>query len=258
MDATYWQRQGTDELYPDIRWSRPENKAQAGKLLLIGGSSHGFFAVSRSYEAVLEEGIGECKTIVPDAIKKLIGQQPFINEYAASSVSGGFARASLPSLHAGAAWADVVWCVGDFGRSSETALLLEDLLTQSPARLALSDDSVDFFVSRPDVLLDRSGTLLILDFQRLQALLQKRSQKPITSTLPLAQFVEILHELSVSIEATLCTSIHGVAVVAHGGSVVTSKLSEPLDETLARIVVYWTQFPAQPLEAIATAMYVKK
>ena len=41
---TYWHKQGTKPLYPDVIWSKPENKQAAGKLLIIGGHAYGFSA----------------------------------------------------------------------------------------------------------------------------------------------------------------------------------------------------------------------
>ncbi len=56
----YWRKQTVDSpLFPDIEWERPERRDQAGSLLIIGGSSHGFHTVSEAYQIAKDHGIGE-------------------------------------------------------------------------------------------------------------------------------------------------------------------------------------------------------
>ena len=52
MDRTYWHKQTVEKpLFPDILWSRPQNKRQAGKLLIVGGHAESFAAVGEAYAA---------------------------------------------------------------------------------------------------------------------------------------------------------------------------------------------------------------
>ena len=48
MDShTYWHKQTADApLYPDMEWSMPELRDQAGKLGIIGGNKLGFAGVA--------------------------------------------------------------------------------------------------------------------------------------------------------------------------------------------------------------------
>ena len=55
----YWQRQEPGEpLFPDLLWSRPENRQFAGKLLIMGGNAHGFAAPAEAYAHAEKAGIG--------------------------------------------------------------------------------------------------------------------------------------------------------------------------------------------------------
>ena len=50
MDYSYWKKQSIDApLFPDIEWSKPENRLQAGKLGIIGGNKLGFAGVAEAF-----------------------------------------------------------------------------------------------------------------------------------------------------------------------------------------------------------------
>src|SRR3954471_3597520 len=122
---TNWLRQTPDKpLFPDILWSRPENKRLAGKLLVIGGSSHGFAAPGGAYTAAQKAGIGSVRVLLPDSTEKALSKILPEAEFAPSTISGSFSRQALGILLAQAEWADGVLLAGDFGKNSETAILL--------------------------------------------------------------------------------------------------------------------------------------
>src|SRR5690606_2345051 len=55
----YWRRQTPGEpLFPDVLWSRPEQKTTAGKLLVIGGNLHAFAAPAEAYNEAEKAGVG--------------------------------------------------------------------------------------------------------------------------------------------------------------------------------------------------------
>ena len=118
----YWHKQLPDKpLYPDLLWSRPEQAAQAGKLLVIGGNAFGFSAPAEAFQAALDAGVGTCRVILPDRLQKTVGRILEAGEYAPSTPSGSFAKKSLATLIDYSQWADATLLAGDFGRNSETA-----------------------------------------------------------------------------------------------------------------------------------------
>jgi hypothetical protein len=126
MDRTFWQRQTADKpLFPDLLWSRPETKRTAGKLLIVGGNAHGFSAAAEAYGAAAKAGIGTARVLLPDSLQKTVGKVFAAGEYAPSTPSGSFSQQALAELLELAQWADGVLLAGDFGRNSETAILLE-------------------------------------------------------------------------------------------------------------------------------------
>src|SRR3989344_1078256 len=142
MEATYWLRQKTDEpLFPDLIWSRPETKQQAGKLLIIGGNQFGFAAPAEAYGAATDAGVGLTRVLLPLAVKKVAGKLLPGLEYSANTPSGSFSKAALGEFLDQAAWADGVLIAGDLGRNSETAILLESFLAKYQGQITLNKDA---------------------------------------------------------------------------------------------------------------------
>src|SRR5471032_3085314 len=105
----YWHKQAADKpLYPDLLWSRPENRAQAGKLLIVGGNAHGFAAAGEAYAEATKAGVGTARVLLPDSLQKTVGKVFEAGEYAPSTPSGSFAKRALAELLAMAEWADGV------------------------------------------------------------------------------------------------------------------------------------------------------
>src|SRR5574337_963690 len=101
-----WLKQNTDSpLFPDLIWSRPENKRHAGKLLIIGGNAHGFAAPAAAFAAAGRAGRGSMRVILPQVLQKTLRKSFSEAEYAPSTPSGSFARAALAMLLEHAEWA---------------------------------------------------------------------------------------------------------------------------------------------------------
>src|SRR5262245_34884782 len=124
MEREYWRKQQPGKLlFPELEWSRPENKAQAGKLLIVGGNQHGFAAPAEAYAVATKTGIGTARVLLPDALQKTVGRILDNGEFAPSTPSGSFSQKALGELLSYSSWADAALLAGDFGRNSETAIL---------------------------------------------------------------------------------------------------------------------------------------
>ena len=125
----YWHKQTLEKpLYPDIEWSRPEQRSRAGKLGIIGGNKLGFAGVAESYSTALNAGVGEVRVLLPDVLRKTIPTNITDTVFGASNPSGSLAREATSELRALGQWASSILMVGDAGRNSETAILYEDFL----------------------------------------------------------------------------------------------------------------------------------
>lgn len=260
MDHTFWHKQTVEQpLFPDLLWSRPEHKAQAGKLLIIGGNAHGFAAVAEAFSSATQAGVGTVRVLLPDCLQKTIGRGLAIGEYAPSTPSGSFAGQALDELLAASAWADATLLAGDLGHNSETAVLLEKFITKYTGQLVLVQDSVDYFGAQATLALSRADTLLVTSFAQLQKLAGNiRFPQAFTSSMDLLRFIDGLHNLTQQQAASIIVKHLDNLVVAVDGRVSTTKLAATSANwpggTAAQAAVWWLQNPTKTFEALTTSL----
>lgn len=260
MDNIYWLKQPPGKpLFPDLIWSRPENRMSAGKLLIVGGNAHGFAVPSEAYQEAIKAGIGTCRVVLPDAIRKLVGGFFENAFFAPSTPSGSFSRQALTEFMDQGDWADGVLLAGDFGRNSETAALLEKYVAKHSGLLAITQDALDYFLTTPKPLLDRPDTVVVASMEQLQKLAQFADMpKAVTLGMDFMNLVDWLHEFSTQRQAHIIVKQHKQMLVAVGGQISTTALTEDLNiwrvKTAAHATVWLLQNPTQPFEALSTSV----
>lgn len=258
MDRTYWQRQTKDKpLFPDLLWSRPENRAHAGKLLIVGGNAMGFSAPAEAYSESLKAGIGSTRVLLPLSVKKELPAAFHEAEFAPNTPSGSFAQAALGELVSAAEWADAVLLAGDFGRNSETAILLEKFAQKYNGQITIVGDAIDYFYMPVPAILNRTNTTVIVDISQLQKLAAgAKFPKAFTSALDFLHIVDLLHEFSKA-SATNIVLVHEKSVfVAVDGDVATTQFENLPNQTkiAAHASVWWLQSPADSFAALTTSV----
>ena len=255
---SYWQKQlSTKPLFPDIEWNKPEQRAHAGKLAVIGGNKLGFVAIRDAYEVANELGAGQIRAVLPDVLKKTVPPSVTDALFLPSNPSGGFSREALPEFHAACAWADLCLLIGDAGRNSETAMAFESLLDGEGAVIA-TRDAVDLLMPAMSRLVDRDRTTLIVSFAQLQKIFQSVYYPKILSfSMQLMHLVEALHKFTITYPVTIVTFHHNQLIVAHGGDIVSQEFDQPMaiwrGITASRAATYLLWNPTRPLEAITTS-----
>jgi len=261
MEITYWHKQTKDKpLFSDVLWSRPENRRNAGKLLIVGGNLHGFAAPAEAYEAAVEAGIGAAKVLLPDALKKVVGMVIESGEFASSTPSGSLSQKALAELMDYSQWADGVLIAGDVGRNSETTVLLEKYLRKSYKLSVLTKDSVDVLMNAPDMLVERPNTALVVTIAQLQQFVRAlKWPQAVSFSMPLMQLVELLNNFTSTYPVNIVVKQENVVVVASGGKVSTTPSTSTKNmwrvKTAASVAVWWLQNPDKPFEALTTAVY---
>ncbi|HVS58216.1 MAG TPA: hypothetical protein VHD60_00560 [Candidatus Saccharimonadales bacterium] len=259
----YWHKQAPGKpLFPELEWSRPENKAHAGKLLIVGGHAQSFAAPAEAYGEAMKARVGTARVVLPDALHKTVGQLFPAAEFCTSNPSGGFAQQCLGELLAIGQWADGVLLAGDFGRNSETAILLEKFLDKYSGQATLTKDAVDYFTATPLPLLRRENVTLVLSFAQLQKLaMGAKFTKAFTFDLGLLQLVELLHDFTEQFSVNIVTKhLENIFVAAHG-QISSTKLEQDIaiwrTKTAAHAAVWWLQNPGKSFEALSTAVVEK-
>ncbi len=260
MDHTYWHKQTAEQpLFPDLLWSRPEHKRQAGKLLVIGGNAYGFAAAGEAYSQATKAGIGTTRVLLPDSLQKTVGRVFEAGEYAPSTPSGSFSQKALAEVLAMSEWSDGTLLAGDLGRNSETAILLEQFMVKYTGRVTLTKDAADYFTKAPAALLSRPETVLVISFAQLQKLAaSSRFPKAFTFDMDFLRLVDQLYEFTQQHQAYVIVKHLQTIFVAVNGQISTTKLAQDVDtwrvKTAAATATWWLQNPLKPFEALTTAL----
>ena len=260
MEPTFWRRQSASKpLFPDLEWSKPERRDQAGKLAVIGGNKLGFAAVAESYQLALEVGVGQVRVVLPDALKKAVPPTLLDVIVAPSNPSGSLSADAKPELVATSEWADAVLLVGDAGRNSETAVLYEQFVSDYQGPLTVTRDAIDLIKNDPRLLVERPDTLLVASFAQTQKLFQGvYYPKILTFSMQLLHLVEALHKFTITYPCTIMTLHKDTLILAQQGQVITQSWEEPMaiwrGSVATRAAAYWLWNPSQPLAASAASL----
>lgn len=260
MDRSYWHKQTADKpLFPDLLWSRPENRAHAGKLLIVGGHAQGFAAPAEAFALASKAGIGTARVLLPNVLQKSVGRVFEAGEYAPSTPSGSFAQTALGELLPMAHWADGVLLAGDIGRNSETAILIEKFLAKHTGQITITKDAIEYVTAQPALIRDRDTTLLVLSFSQLQRLATNvKFPQALTSDMDLLRAVDILHQFTLNYPVAILTRHLDNFLTAVNGQVSSTpcKAEEKVWrlKKAASASVWWLQNPGKALEAITTSL----
>lgn len=260
MDYSYWRKQTADSpLFPDIEWSKPERRDQAGRLGIIGGNKLGFAGVAEGYSTALGAGAGAVKVLLPDVLKKTI--PPAITDmvFAPTTPSGSLAKDAVPDMAALGEWATGILLVGDAGRNSETAIAYEQFIEQYQGPLTITRDAFDLIKNNPMKLADRPDTLLVLSFAQLQKLFQGvYYPKVLTFSMHLTALVEAIHKFTITYPVTLLVLHKDHLIASHAGNVTSTDWQNPMaiwrGQVVAKAATYWLWNKTMPLEAITTSI----
>ncbi len=260
QDRSYWQVQTpTKALFPDIEWSKPEQRSHAGRLAIIGGNKLGFAGVAEAYGVGVSSGVGETRVLLPEALKSSIPRTISDALFAANNVSGGLSKDATPELRALGEWAQSVLLIGDAGRSSETAIVYEDFVQNYKGQLVVTRDAVDLLKNSSSALLDRENTLLVVSFAQLQKIFQSvYYPKVLTFSMQLTNLIDALHKFTITYPVAIMVLHRETLCVAHNGSVSTTAWENPMTiwrgTTAAKAATFWLWSPSKTFEAITTSL----
>lgn len=264
MDYDYWRKQSTENpLYPDIEWSKPERRDQAGRLGIIGGNKLGFAGVAEAYTAALQTGAGGAKVLLPEILKKSIPAAISDTVFAETTPSGSLAKNALPEMVALGEWASGILLIGDAGRNSETAIAYEQFIEAYSGPLTLTRDAVDLIKNYPNRLVERPETLLVVSFAQLQKLFSSvYYPKILTFSMQLTSLIEAVHKFTITYPVTILVLHKDHLIAAHTGDVTTTEWGNPMaiwrGQVAAKAATYWLWNRDTPLEAVTASLISKQ
>jgi NAD(P)H-hydrate repair Nnr-like enzyme with NAD(P)H-hydrate dehydratase domain len=260
VEASYWRKQTVARpLFPDLLWSKPETRALAGKLLIVGGNAQGFAAAAEAYNQALHNGVGIARVLLPDSLQKAVGSVFEAGEFAPSTPIGSFAQAALASVVDLALWSDGVLVAGDVGRNSETAILLEQFLDHYEGQVTITKDAADLICQQPLSVLQRPNSVLVLSSGQLQKLgVNAHFARPFSSSAALTQLLEHLYEFTKRFECSIITKHNNQYIVATREAISTTPAITERKiwrlTTASAAAVGWLQQPTKQFAALTTAL----
>lgn len=260
----YWRKQTADKpLFPDIEWSKPEQKTQAGRLGIIGGNKLGFAGVAEAYSVALKAGVGEVRVLLPDVLKKSIPQIMTNVIYSPTNISGSMTKDAITEMKALGAWSTGILLIGDAGRSSETAILYENFISDYAGPLTITRDVIDLIKSNNQAIVERPDTLLVASFAQLQKLFQSvYYPKVLTFSMQLTNLVEALHKFTITYPISLTVLHKEMLIIASDGEITTTPWTDAMriwrGNTAANAASYWLWNQNKPLESVTASLLYSK
>lgn len=242
--------------FPNMLWSKPENRTYAGRILILGGSSTHFNNTSLVYSILSKEVINSAQICLPDSLKKRIG--PILKEayYLPSNPSGGLAKDALDEIISLTKSYDHTLICGDLGSNSETEILIEQLLEKTDNWITLSGDSINLLYTSAAKILSRGRINLVIDFRQLQKLFTLiKSDQAITSTMPINKFNEVIGTILEKYNISLVTTYEDKTIFGYGPNVGISKNSFDVNNLAVKTSVWIMQNPDKIFESLGCATY---
>lgn len=256
----YWHQQtAIKPLYPDIEWSKPEQKSRSGRLGIVGGNKLGFAGVAENYGIAVSIGVGEIRVLLPDALKKSIPPTMTDVIYSSTNQSGGLSNEALTEMKAIGAWSTGILLIGDAGRNSETAILYENFIREYSGLLVITRDAIDLLKTTCQILVDRPNTLLVVSFAQLQKIFQSvYYPKVLTFSMQLSNLVEAIHKFTITYPTAIMVFHQDTLLVANGGEVTSTPWSRPLDiwrgQVATKAAAYWLWNPDKIIESVTASL----
>lgn len=237
----FWRVQYSKLLFPEIEWSKPEQKSHAGKLLIIGGGAGAFRGLAIAHKTALRTGVGEVRILLPNSLKKDIKIDSTELIFAKSNLSGGFSNDSWTDFKAGEKWADSILFIGDTNKNSETAILFEKFILESEKPIFITRDAVDILLDSFSEILYKKNVSILASFAQLQKIFSKVFYpKVLTFSMNISNVADILHKFTFSYPAQILTLNNANFIIAENGEVFSTPLDSPLNLGKLSPIAIWS------------------
>lgn len=241
-------------LFPKVLWTKPLNRAQAGRLLVVGGHAQQFSQLQLLYQLAAAAGIGQCHLVMPDSLSKLIEPHPDFH-FVPSTPAGSLGRAALGTISSLAPEYDAVILGVDWSQNSETTGLGEALINHLDTRLIVVAEAIDLLgVYLKKVEPER--LLIITQMPQLFKLANRwRLALRISGQGALAK-ANWLQQLERLTEGNYFLAESDALVASRGRVSLTSLKTDHFWLAAALASTFWLQHRTEPFQALTTAAWL--
>ncbi len=234
-------------------------KSRAGRLLVVGGQKNEFSLVQAIYEITEAAGIGECQALVPDTLRKIIGEAAYIR-YAPAAPSGSLGKAALAELLSIVNDLDGLIVGGNLTSNAETAVMVESLIREVDIPVLITEETVEILKFEPGLVTGNPKALVVTTMSGLFALANHHHMPiAIRPDEGVVGKIEILTQLMAVSKCVYLVFGHEILVGAEGETSLTSldnDLSELPAAAIGVGVALWIQNQTKTFAALTTAAYI--
>ncbi len=234
-------------------------KNRGGRLLVLGGQKNQFNELQAIYQIAEAAGIGEIQAVMPDTLRRIVGETGFARFVPASN-SGSLGKTALGQILHLAGDSDAIIIGANLTNNAETAMLVESLIRELDSRIIFTEEAFELLKFHPELITGNPKALVITTMGGLFALANNHHM-PI-ATNPSSGVIgkmEILEQLA-SISKSQYLVFDGKVMVAAESEMSLTPLSASLGSLPAAAVglaaTFWVQHSSKPFTALTTAAYV--
>lgn len=259
MAGVAFTKQADQPLFPDIFWNRPTMRRRAGRLLLIGGHRGEFSLLQAIYQSAEAAGVGECIAVMPDSLRRTVGEAGF-GRFVPASASGSIGRAAVGELLQLGADVDALILGANLTNNAETAVAIESLITKLEQPVVITEETIQILKFHPELITGNPKALVVATMPGLFALAGHHH-------LPIAikphggvvGKIEIVQQLAAISRCSYLVFDSEIIVQAEGQTSLTA-LSQPLSALSGAVIgvaaTFWIQQLTQSYAALTSAAFV--
>ncbi len=260
MKFTNWLKQSKDKpLFEDILWLKPENPHQRPKVVIIGGSIHGFASTTKLYDAIKSKAAYQTRVILPKSLEKILGHAITDAVFVETTSTGEISHEAKNAIRSAIAWADAVIFSDDLGNNSQTEILVTELLDELDKPTYFLGQTLEILNKVAQKVIENPYIILVGELAQISKFNSAaKSQTALLQADGLVKLAEKFQTVSADWLPAAVTNVESQILVAESGQVSTTK-SEEKDWIIpytANSVQYAKIFNQDRFRALTTAAVV--
>lgn len=234
-------------------------KSRSGRLLIVGGQKNEFSLVQAIYQGAESAGIGECLAVMPDTLRRLIGETGFAR-FAPASQSGSLGKAAQGAILELARDCDGLVIGGNLTNNSETAVMIESLMRNLDMPVVVTEEAVEVLKFDPTLITGNPNALVVVTMGGLFALANHHNMPiAIRRGGGVLSKIELLRQL-MSISRSKFVIFGNEILIGVADEVSLTPLQPGLPKfpglIIGAVATLWLQNLAKPFIGLTSAAYV--
>jgi hypothetical protein len=237
---------------------KARKSSSAPKVLIIGGSSHGF-STTKLYDAIKSKSAYQTKIIMPKSLEKMLG--PAIPDaiFVEATSTGEIAHTAKNEICSAMLWAEAIIFSDDIGNNSQTEILVTELLRELVSPAYFVGHAIDLLQKSDQEAIKNPCIIMVGELAKISKLnSETHSQIALLQADGIVKLVEKMQTVSTSWLATIATESQNQLLIASDGRVSTTKdIGEDWQVNfVANSVQFAKLFDSKQFEGLTTGAFL--